>query len=31
MLMSTYETLIVVLSMMEIIVMLLVALINTKK
>ena len=29
--MSTYETLIVVLSMMEIIVMLLVALINTKK
>ena len=29
--MSTYETLIVVLSMMEIIVMLLIALINTKK
>ena len=29
--MSTYKTLIVVLSMMEIIVMLLVALINTKK
>ena len=31
MLMSTYETLIVVLTMMEIIVMLLIAFINTKK
>ena len=31
MLMSTYETLIVVLTMMEIVVMLLIAFINTKK